>query len=836
MSGYPSNKSASLVLAGLLIPLLAGAASAATVLDLGRPGTPPALPTAVDAGNQPVYITNSASAGVGTPVSGAVDYLRVGAGFVAHVGYDNLAIAQGDVGLSVGGTGNAGMLVEGEVRLGKGGTSSAPGLPNAATAYNLHLGVAGDLTLAGGRLAAVAATPGMGTSVAVSGRTSIDRGGLAVLTGSANTGMATFATDSLSLSGGSLVLNAFSWAKTMNASPLAGSGQTPWYSVDIGGRGMLVLNSGIGTGAFTGLDVSAGGDGVRVAGGGILTTGGAGGIIAGMSVGPGLPGQRLAVERGGVLDASRGSIRVDGINAVDVAGNYFAGYNTGTTSITRMVAPNAAINLLAGSSVGMGKELQKELNRRTSLDMDTAAILRGGDIVFASGSAPVVQSALGQYSLALGRDSGDQLASLWVNGIRNGVLGSGTAEDMAVFRENLEAMPWQGRVNADMAADIYTLAVSDLPGVTPRGEAGALNAEVFDAFVAGYGQRIGDRGGVADDGIFELYNGAVNYGTSRVAYNAAAEMAETVGQRLGRVRGDLAQGDGVASDQALAQVKCASDQFENRFWIGGFARREEADLDYGIAGYKYEPAGLVMGYDRAFGRFGVGGAVAYAEGDYTDKAAAANDSTIASYSASVYGTYAAEAGFNASAFATYSYLDNDMSDIRGNLHRRADYNGAAWSAGARIGYDASPTDRLTLSPSLGVTRVEARNQEHDEFLDGVKVIRVGEVQQHSTLLPLELGVGYDVFRGEASLFRLGTTFGYAYDLDNDGVTGDFLYEGLTGASPVPVADRDAGRHRFHFGAEAVFSYRRLDVAARYDYFRRSGEDAQQLKGSLGLKF
>jgi outer membrane autotransporter protein len=245
---------------------------------------------------------------------------------------------------------------------------------------------------------------------------------------------------------------------------------------------------------------------------------------------------------------------------------------------------------------------------------------------------------------------------------------------------------------------------------------------------------------------------------------------------------------------------------------------------------------MALGYDKLRGPFAFGGAITYGKGDYKDKAADINNSEIAGYSGSLYGSYHSVGGVKASAFASYSWLDNDIDDVRGGMRRTADHHSHAWSLGAKVGYDLFPAERVVLSPSVGLTHIRAVNKAHDEQLDGLGVIRVGTVRRNSTLLPVDLGMGFDLYKGEATLLRLGTNLGYAYDFDDDGAAGDFSYYGFDGASAMPIAKRAPGRHRFNFGAGVFWSGSRLDFTAKYDYYRRADQEAHQVRGNIGVKF
>ena len=275
---------------------------------------------------------------------------------------------------------------------------------------------------------------------------------------------------------------------------------------------------------------------------------------------------------------------------------------------------------------------------------------------------------------------------------------------------------------------------------------------------------------------------------------------------------------------------------DGRFWVGAFGRNEEADLEYGISGYTYKPRGAMLGYDKTIGGFSVGGALAYGHGKYEDKASTSNDSKISSYSGGLYGSYHGQSGFKASAHLTYSHLRNDLRDLRGGMWRDADYSSYSWSVGGKLGYDLFVNEQLTLSPSIGLNKIQAISRSHDEALNGFGVLRVGEVRRDALLVPLDVTLGYGLFRSSDTLPRLTGNCGYPYDLADGGLGGSLAYEGLAGASSMGVADRDGGKNRYNLGVGVVFTNNRFDVGARYDYTTSSGQTSHQAQGNLGIKF
>lgn len=787
-------------LLAFLIVLTAGSARAATRIDLNPDNAiAPVMPSVIAPNASPVYVTNSTTTNAAAVVG--VDSLRVGAFSSLHLGYADTGAAAGGVGLNV----TRDMMVEGRVAVGGG------------SAYAVNVNAGGDLSvLAGGEM---------------------------VLNGASDDELATVQAENVYIVGGEIRLEDHAVLKTKSA-PAENRGGYQQQSLKIGDGGTLVLNGGLPSSSggnaareydfadwtFKGADVSAGGDGVLVGQGGAVAAGGAGGAVNGTSA------QRLETARGGLVDASRGSLLGLGLGNVVMGGAYRAGYGGG--QMHYLSAESGGIIVKEGANLSLSRDLARHLNTSGSGAFADAVILRGRDIQLEDANATTLKSGMGIYHLVQETSNPGATNGTWdylrVGSVDNAVRGTRTDADRETFRRNMEET-WQATMNAGQAANIYNLTAVEEASVVAQGDAGLLNQAVLEALVDGRNQQAAR--GYVDTGLYEMYNAAAQWGVNTVAYNTSAQFMAGLNQRVERIGAEMDRLGEAGWSGAGALASCADAGLtENRVWAGGFAYRDDADLDYGISGYTYRPRGFMMGYDRLFDSLSVGGAVAYAKGGYQDKAASADESNITSYSAGVYGAYHAQSGFNASAFATYSHLDNAISDIRGGMHRTADYTSYAWSLGARAGYDMYLTDRLMLSPSGGLTKVRAVSRSHNEQLDDTSVLRIGKVRRDSTLVPLDVTIGFDLHKEADYVFRLTGNLGYAYDLENGGLNGDFSYEGLTGATGMDVADRKAGRHSLNLGAGLLYTGPKLDVGARYDYYRRSDQDTHQVKGNVGVKF
>lgn len=757
--------------------VLCGArAYAATIYDLGTDPIP-LLPDVIDLTNSPVYITNN------------------GAGAEPDPG--------GDPGADPGATPEpnpaapAGRAAPGELdslRVGQYAQLHI-GYDNTSVATDdISIPVAGNADINGSLFMGKGATNGergrpdaattTAIGLAVNGAMRVGSTGQVVLHGASEDARTSLTADSLTVDGGLFTMEQYSSLATTGAG------------------------------------------GVRIDSGGRLAAKSSGGEI---STGTG----RITVGRDGFLDAGQGNILVTESGGIDIAGGYRAGYDAATGETTRLTAETGGITFSTDSSIALSRDLQRYLNTGGLPALSGAVLAETGDnVVFSgTGTPPTLQTGMGAYRLGVTPGGADGYASLAVTGVEGGVAGNRLESDKTLFHGNMGKTWSSGAMNRSVSDNIYNLVAAE--SLVVQGTEGALNQAVLEDLVDGLG----------DQGIFEMYTGASQWGVNNAAINTATEFLSGIDRRVERLGAELDRlGEGwgsgsPGSDDAYGSIMDGMNSSGGeRFWIGGFGRNEEALFDDGIAGYSYRPRGVIAGYDKIVGDFALGAAAAYGSGQYEDKAATQNDSTITSYSAGVFATYHNKTGLNATAHAAVSLLDNDLSDTRNGMQRKADYSGHAWSLGARVGYDKLLADRLMFSPSAGLTAAQSFGRAHDESLNGTGVLQIGEARRDSVLVPLDLSLSYDIIRQPSALLRLTGNFGYAYDMNDGGLGGTFTYGGLAGSDAMNFADREAGRHRFNLGAGLLYTGRKFDLGARYDFFKRSDQTTHQMRGNLGVKF
>ncbi len=301
--------------------------------------------------------------------------------------------------------------------------------------------------------------------------------------------------------------------------------------------------------------------------------------------------------------------------------------------------------------------------------------------------------------------------------------------------------------------------------------------------------------------------------------------ARVADNNLARAQTGLGSNDALAS----AMLNCS---FANRFWVGGFGLWENADQSGFDNGYEYTSGGFITGYDRVFGPITIGGSFAYTAGSYDDKNALSSDSSIDSYAFNLYGTYNHCSGFFATIMGGYTHSDYDMDNLFASGQReKSDFGADTWTIGGTVGYDLRPTERLTITPSIGLYYYTSKSDTYNSTIKrGLKV------EQDSAEMPIDLAVNYDIPMCNGNV-RLTANTGYAYRFSKDGGTlNDFGYNGIDGVLVRGIEGRENSRHTWNIGAGVSYSTGRFDIGLKYDYYVKKDYDAQRVLATVGVSF
>ena len=375
--------------------------------------------------------------------------------------------------------------------------------------------------------------------------------------------------------------------------------------------------------------------------------------------------------------------------------------------------------------------------------------------------------------------------------------------------------------------------------VLPGSTAGQLNLDIMKSLAsANHTFNSGGVSGIMDRGLLAAYNGSVASGPIYVAQDTTRDLINTLHSRLDAYRKvqECATPEGFGTASALGSASVMNERYLNRVWAGALGTWQNADKRKGFDGYKYNGAGVIMGYDRAVGAAIMGASVAYVEGDYKDKSAISHDSKIKQYAADVYATYNASSGFFATVMGGFNYGDNDIKEIRGNNNTRADYNTYTWHAGAKVGYDIEPCDNFTITPSVGANFFYTRATSHNFRLADQSVLHYGSMKNNNIEIPVDVKVAYEIPMGEDKGLTLMANGGYAYNLNDKGVNGSLSLNGNGNVESYRAIGRKLGHHSWNAGLGVKYRMNQWDIGVKYDYQGRNNYHNQRIMGTVGYSF
>ncbi len=259
---------------------------------------------------------------------------------------------------------------------------------------------------------------------------------------------------------------------------------------------------------------------------------------------------------------------------------------------------------------------------------------------------------------------------------------------------------------------------------------------------------------------------------------------------------------------------------------------EEGKRYNGNAGFDYDAYGIQLGYDRVFGALTLGGSFAYANGDYADNAALANDSEIENYTFNLYGTFNHCSGFFASVVGGYTYSDYAMnSSYSTGLWNKADYGMDTWTLGTTLGYDIRPVSNFTITPTVGLYYYSSESDRFNSTgLNGV------QIENDNTELPLAVSMKYDVPVSACGVLSFEVNGGYTYNFSGEGGTVTAQgYNGINAAGSGRTTLKST-RHSYNVGAGVGYSASRWDAGLKYDYYTSKASKAHTLRAEVGFKF
>ncbi|ARP81994.1 hypothetical protein CAL12_15015 [Bordetella genomosp. 8] len=221
----------------------------------------------------------------------------------------------------------------------------------------------------------------------------------------------------------------------------------------------------------------------------------------------------------------------------------------------------------------------------------------------------------------------------------------------------------------------------------------------------------------APPAVFDSLSGEIHASTTSVLLGVADNVATLplahlranldAGQAAGAPTAQLGAGDASAMPRAAAQP----------VWAQVFGNWRTLDGDGNAAKVKDTDSGLFVGADRGVGNgWRVGGALGYTDSDI-DVHQRGSTSDVDSYSATVYGGKAFDAGagkINLSVGAGYTWHDirskRDVNAAGADQELKADYRASTAQVFTELGYAMPLNERVTLEPFIGGSYSDLRTR------------------------------------------------------------------------------------------------------------------------------
>lgn len=524
-----------------------------------------------------------------------------------------------------------------------------------------------------------------------------------------------------------------------------------------------------------------------------------------------------------------GTVRV-GVGSLDVATNTGAGVTFNSGSVLRVDEAYRGQNL-TGQVVVAANGLTSVQGFDQTSHKDDHFLL--GEFHFAQ-----AQTAGGGYNagdIYISKSvAGEKLDGTDFDKVRQRVVDKyGRAVDTGGFIENIYKSVSNAPAGSDLAPllpDFEAVPGSDLE------KSYKMNLANFKAFAA-------NDAAARDGSLAALYTGQNNSGVADVAISTSNQLVSRVQERVrhnSAIRAMLRE-DWCDTESQVASAMNSCEQ--NYVWVGGFGMWEDAGSNNGMAGYRYEAAGFIGGYDRAYGPLTVGGVFAYARGDYSDKTAISHDSTISSYSAALHGTYNRADGLYASGVLGYTYSDNKLNELRGDASvssgtswNSANYHSNTINGSLEFGYDLVTDAGWRITPSVGVRHIRTYIANHREELGGVTAGRITDVDKDATFIPVRFDVSCALLKGPEASLRLNAGIGYTYNITDNGIGGAFDPYGFENAYRHRVKGRQSDQHFVNASAGLQFVAGPVDFGAQYEFTGSSHSRIHRLNGSVGFSF
>ncbi|WP_158590485.1 autotransporter outer membrane beta-barrel domain-containing protein [Noviherbaspirillum cavernae] len=550
------------------------------------------------------------------------------------------------------------------------------------------------------------------------------------------------------------------------------------------------------------------------------------------------------------LDGATGSISgaVTGRNATVNVNGSFSTANTFDVGAFN-IASGGVLNMGDGAGRGITVPTLRN-NGKLSVAAGNTAVISGNYVQGATGVFETGASSASHYGKLTVSGTADLSASnkLAVNVSANDTLANGavltdvlhatgtlTAGPLTVA-DNSALWDFSAAVNASgKGIDITTkrgLSVRDAANPAAQGAAGVLDGMMASG--AGGTDMQGVINALGSLGTAAQVGAAVNQllpmqGTAQAAMNAGYGASHVVQSRLdggsagGNPNGGLSSGDETKGDrQAWAKP------------FGSWARQSDSD---GVAGYRADMYGLVLGADSAIGgATRAGAAFAFSHSKVDGNASASSQhAKVDSYQAIVYGSHSLDARTALDFQLDVGNHQNSANRVInfGGLNRAASADYDSWSTHVGVGVRRVMDINASTSfePTLRADYMRVRDSSYTESGAGDLSLKVNSRTTDELILLAGGKLTHALNRGT----RLTANLGVGYDaLGGSGtITSSFVGGGA--AFATPSIDPSRWLTRGGFGV-VVNQTGNVEVTAGYDFEARRGFTNQTASVKLRMPF
>lgn len=557
-----------------------------------------------------------------------------------------------------------------------------------------------------------------------------------------------------------------------------------------------------------------------------------------MSLSDGITNHALTIAQGAVLDTTLGNMEITGVSNFSLYGTLNIGYQNNQVliaTITGMGSTGGSLEVGGKATVTMTNAMQRQA--MASVNSGGLEILKTDAKNFTGTDTFYWDNVSVRYEYKVVRDPSTNEYSIWVKGVQAASRETLYETIISSWREHPKIGGYVNNVVngslLDAIVDANYIAIGITPGYDTMDPSGQFNADLLASLVnpaqtgAGY------------DALM-LYNGSGLNMANQAVVSSNAHFLRRISRRSEDLRREIRGNDQIDPDSELPEPLPV-----NRFWAEGVYMSDNSGHDQGFGGYAMRGSGLMVGHDRLYGDLVVGGAIGYLDGHFKDSSAQSNSSRIDTYALDLYALLSHPSGWFVSGTIGYGYSDNDIRDRRTlngvNGWNHADFGSHTLAVSASFGRDLWLGDAWTVSPSLGIDYVGTRSSSHTQYFTGAgrgaDTLLAGQIRNHSATIPLNLGISYNMPTEEGSLLTLTGNVGYAYELNNDGASGNINYSGLVNQmGPVKIARRAPGQHLFNIGLRGKYYFRQYELGLGYDYVGKKKYNSHTFSLNGGVSF